>query len=82
LDRTAWGFMNPRVGLNATFAACLANPGSVAFVSHREACVRPFWTGHEEKVGFSAFVSLGSMIDIGWGDIIDYLVKTRIPRRF
>ena len=24
-------------------------------------------------VGFSAFVSVGSMLDIGWGDLIDYL---------
>ena len=24
-------------------------------------------------VGFSAFVSVGSMLDVGWGDLIDYL---------
>ncbi len=24
-------------------------------------------------VGFSAFVSIGSMVDVGWGDLIDYL---------
>ena len=27
----------------------------------------------KEKVGFSAFVSVGSMLDVGWGDLIDYL---------
>ena len=26
-----------------------------------------------ENVGFSAFVSSGSMLDVGWGDLIDYL---------
>ncbi|MFA5250905.1 MAG: acetyl CoA synthetase subunit alpha, partial [Parachlamydiales bacterium] len=26
----------------------------------------------KEKVGFSAFVSVGSMIDVGWGDLINY----------
>ena len=26
-----------------------------------------------ENVGFSAFVSIGSMLDVGWGDLIDYL---------
>jgi acetyltransferase len=26
-----------------------------------------------ERVGFSAFVSTGSMLDVGWGDLIDYL---------
>ena len=24
-------------------------------------------------VGFSAFVSVGSMVDVGWGDLIYYL---------
>ena len=27
----------------------------------------------EENVGFSAFVSIGSMLDVGWGDLIYYL---------
>ncbi len=26
-----------------------------------------------ENVGFSHFVSIGSMLDVGWGDLIDYL---------
>ena len=26
-----------------------------------------------EKVGFSAFLSVGSMLDVGWGDLIFYL---------
>ncbi len=26
-----------------------------------------------ENVGFSRFVSIGSMLDVGWGDLIDYL---------
>jgi acetyltransferase len=26
----------------------------------------------EERVGFSAIVSTGSMLDVGWGDLIDY----------
>src|SRR5262249_16046055 len=27
----------------------------------------------QELVGFSAFVSIGSMLDVGWGDLIYYL---------
>jgi acetyltransferase len=27
----------------------------------------------EARVGFSAFISLGSMLDVSWGDLIDYL---------
>ena len=26
-----------------------------------------------EMVGFSCFISIGSMVDVGWGDLIDYL---------
>ncbi|HEY9689047.1 MAG TPA: bifunctional acetate--CoA ligase family protein/GNAT family N-acetyltransferase, partial [Coleofasciculaceae cyanobacterium] len=26
-----------------------------------------------EQVGFSSFVSIGSMLDVGWGDLIEYL---------
>ena len=33
-----------------------------------------------EASGFSAFVSLGSMLDVGWGDLIDYLGDDRTPR--
>ena len=25
-----------------------------------------------ENVGFSSFVSIGSMLDVNWGDLIDY----------
>lgn len=68
------GFMNPRTGLNATFAANLAAPGSVAFISQSGAlCTAILDWSMKEKVGFSAFASLGSMLDIGWGDLIDYL---------
>lgn len=27
----------------------------------------------EERIGFSSFVSIGSMADVSWGDLIDYL---------
>jgi acetyltransferase len=30
------------------------------------------WSLHE-LVGFSAFISIGSMLDVGWGDLIQYL---------
>jgi acetyltransferase len=68
------GFMNPGIGLNATFGAYLANPGRVAFISQSGALGAAIldWS-MKERVGFSAFASVGSMIDIGWGDLIDYL---------
>ncbi len=68
------GIMNPVDHLNATFAAGIANPGRVGFVSQSGALLTAVldWAAHED-VGFSSIVSLGSMLDVGWGDVIDYL---------
>lgn len=68
------GVMNPITGFNATFASRIAHAGNVAFISQSGALCTAIldWSLHEH-VGFSAFVSLGSMLDIGWGDLIDYL---------
>jgi acetyltransferase len=67
------GIMNPIAGLNATFAHDLARPGNVAFLSQSGALETAIldWS-IEEQVGFSAIVSTGSMLDVGWGDLIDY----------
>jgi acetyltransferase len=68
------GVMNPRTGLNATFAGAVARPGNVAFLSQSGAlCTAILDWSLTEMVGFSAFISTGSMLDVGWGDLIDYL---------
>ncbi len=68
------GLMCPRTGLNATFAGTMARPGGVAFLSQSGAlCTAILDWSLREHVGFSAFVSTGSMLDVGWGDLIDYL---------
>ena len=68
------GLMNPRYGLNATFAGAMALPGSVAFISQSGAlCTAILDWSFRENVGFSAFVSIGSMLDISWGDLIYHL---------
>jgi len=68
------GVMRPTTGLNATFAGRLARPGSVGFISQSGAlCSAILDWSLREVVGFSAFVSIGSMLDVGWGDLIDYL---------
>ncbi len=68
------GVMNPLTGLNATFAKGMARPGNVAFISQSGALLTAVldWS-FAELVGFSAIVSTGSMLDVGWGDLIDYL---------
>lgn len=68
------GVMSPITGLNATFAAAMARPGNVGFLSQSGAlCTAVLDWSLTANVGFSAFVSLGSMLDVGWGDLIDYL---------
>lgn len=68
------GVMRPLGGLNATFAGRMALPGSVGFLSQSGAlCTAILDWSLREHVGFSAFVSIGSMLDVGWGDLIDYL---------
>ena len=48
--------------------------GNVAFISQSGALGTAIldWS-LREKFGFSAFISVGSMLDVGWGDLIDYL---------
>ena len=68
------GVMSPLSGLNATFATTIAQPGSVGFISQSGAlCTAVLDWSLKEMVGFSAFVSVGSMVDVGWGDLIYYL---------
>jgi acetyltransferase len=65
--------MNPKLGMNATFAQDIARPGSVAFLSQSGALLTAIldWS-FQEQVGFSAIVSTGSMLDVCWGDLIDF----------
>lgn len=68
------GVMNPHYGLNATFAKGMALPGNLAFISQSGAmCTAVLDWSFQAGVGFSSFVSIGSMADVAWGDLIDYL---------
>lgn len=68
------GVMCPVSGFNATFAPAMAQSGSVALVSQSGAiCTALLDWSLREQVGFSAFVSVGSMLDVGWGALIDHL---------
>ncbi|HUK55263.1 MAG TPA: bifunctional acetate--CoA ligase family protein/GNAT family N-acetyltransferase [Nitrospiria bacterium] len=68
------GVMSPVTGLNATFCRTMARPGKVGFISQSGAlCTAILDWSLRENVGFSAFVSIGSMLDVGWGDLIDHL---------
>jgi len=67
------GLIRPRNNLNATFLDKMPKPGNVAFLSQSGALGSAIldWALHE-NIGFSNFVSVGSMIDVDFGDLIDY----------
>jgi len=67
------GIMRPSIRLNATFANKMAKPGRVAFISQSGAlCASVLDWAAQANVGFSCFVSIGSMIDVDFADLIDY----------
>jgi len=67
------GLMRPSINLNATFANKMAKPGKIAFVSQSGAlCASVLDWAAQANVGFSYFVSVGSMIDVDFADLIDY----------
>ena len=68
------GFVRPGVHLNATFLRDNPEPGSIAFISQSGALGSAIldWATMSH-VGFSMFASLGSMLDLDFGDLIDFL---------
>ena len=68
------GIIRPAVNLNASFAAEMPVAGNLAFVSQSGAiCTAILDLALKERIGFSHFVSIGSMLDVDFGDMIDYL---------
>ncbi|HUI85982.1 MAG TPA: GNAT family N-acetyltransferase [Nitrososphaerales archaeon] len=68
------GFVRPTTSLNATFLRDNPSPGSIAFISQSGAlgsAILNWAIG--SNVGFSFFASVGAMVDIQFGDLIDYL---------
>ncbi len=67
------GFIRPGLNLNASFARKMPQKGGIAFISQSGAlCTAVLDWSVKEHVGFSYFVSIGEMVDIGFHDLIDY----------
>jgi acetyltransferase len=68
------GIIRPGANLNASFATEMPVAGNLAFVSQSGAiCAAILDLAFKECIGFSHFVSIGSMLDVDFGDMIDYL---------
>ncbi len=67
------GIMAPHSAINASFANATPLPGHVAFISQSGAvCTAVLDWALQERIGFSHFVSVGNMMDVTIGDLIDY----------
>ena len=67
------GFILPYFNLNATFASSMPLKGNIALISQSGAvCGAILDWAEAANVGFSGFVSVGSMLDVDFGDLIDY----------
>ncbi|UCH74701.1 MAG: bifunctional acetate--CoA ligase family protein/GNAT family N-acetyltransferase [Rhodospirillales bacterium] len=68
------GLMVPGVGLNAGFAHKAPLRGDLAFVAQSGAVLASVldWASTRD-IGFSHMVALGDMLDVDFGDMLDYL---------
>jgi Acyl-CoA synthetase (NDP forming) len=68
------GFVRPPLDFNATFLRGKPPTGDIAFISQSGALGSAIldWAV-SAGIGFSMFASLGSMIDVDFGDMIDFL---------
>jgi acetyltransferase len=68
------GVMVPGARLNAGFADVRPVPGNIAFVAQSGAVLTAVldWAT-ARNIGFSQLVALGDMIDVDFGDLLDYL---------
>jgi len=67
------GVIRPKNNLYATFGDKKALPGKIAFISQSAAlCGSVLDWSSETKVGLSAVVSIGSMIDVDLGELVEH----------
>ena len=68
------GVVGSQARLNASFGHMMPLPGKLAFISQSGAvCTSVVDFAVTENIGFSHVISVGSMIDVEFGDLIDHL---------
>lgn len=68
------GILSAASRINASFAGRMLRPGKMAFISQSGAiCTAILDWSITVNIGFSHFVSVGSMLDVDFGDLIDYM---------
>jgi acetyltransferase len=75
------GFISTGIGINASFAHLTPPAGSIAFVTQSGALATAVLDWATSRgIGFSHVASLGSMSDVDFGDMLDYLALDRGTR--
>ena len=74
LGPDSMGFVNTAAALNITYAPTIPQTGRMAFVSQSGSLYNATLDmAFKEKIGFSYFISVGAMVDVDFGDVVDYL---------
>lgn len=72
------GVVSTDLGMNATFAGPMPVHGRMAFISQSSSiCNAAFDLSVSENIGFSYLISVGDMLDVDFGELIDYLGAER-----
>ncbi len=72
----AFGVIRTDVGLNATMGAAVARPGRLALIAQSGAvCTAILNFATPIGIGFSTVVALGGAYDIGFGELLDALLR-------
>lgn len=70
------GVLAPYGHLNASFSATMPRAGGLAVISQSGAlCTAILDWARDREIGFSGIVSVGNMLDVGFGDLIDYFAS-------
>ena len=75
------GILVPGIGLNASFAHRVPRRGKLAFVAQSGAIVTSVLDWADARgIGFSHLLSLGDMVDVDFGDTLNYLAGDAATR--
>ena len=74
LGSNSIGLLIPRRHLNASYHPTMPLHGKIALISQSGALITSILdVAREQDIGFSHVVSIGNLLDIDFGDLIDYL---------
>ncbi len=74
LGSNSIGLLIPHQRLNASYHPTMPHRGKIALISQSGALITSILdVAREQNIGFSHVISIGNLLDIDFGDLIDYL---------